>query len=547
MRGGEHVLSIIPPHEPIEHVSKVSYLSLQNELTGCVLRHVKGFYAKYFEDQSWSIAANQIVQKVQPTLANGLGIDFLEIRSRESLSAWLTRFHSFLNNEEKIHSHFRSQQISNSDDPLRASICLVASDQPKSSPSTIAHARVLGEFNANASNTDSEDVLRFCESSRQVVEAEPTRRFLHGFQICRSMMELWVFDRSGAYSGEMLDLEQRPDLLIKAIASYAMMNDEEVGLDSFIRLDGLGSYVAFNEVDGNEVEKFYLDHEPIAAPQYIVGPGTTCYSARKLTSKTPEVVVMFAWREDKRHTERELLELTKERNVWGVIKVLGSQDLESIESLRQGLQFNQPFNFLPIVPEADERATYTDSSEKYEQSFVNRTFSCIMTSPLGTPINKFQSVLEFLEACRDVVKALRSLYQDGKLLHRDICIKNLIIALQCNEGDAMGVLIDLDMALDLEKGPARKGELIGSEGFMAIGILTGDAHTYRHDLESLFYVFLWVAICNDRDHDDQESLRYQPKASRLWGWCSMDFRSVARNKAVDMMRSSPDGFFENSE
>jgi len=536
--------SIPPPaQDTTKNVLEVSYYSLRNELSGCVFRHVKGFYAKYFEERSWSTAVKQVLQKVQPVMTSGLCIDLLEIRSQESLSAWLDRFQSMFLTEKQIHHHFHSRQISNSDDPLRANVYLVVSDQPKSS--SLANARVLGELNADASNTDPEDVLRFCESARQVFQARPTRRFLHGFQICGSMMELWVFDRSGAYSCEKLDIEQRPELLIQTIASYMMMDDEEVGFNSFIRRDGLRSYIAFDGVGGNEAERFYLEDEPIAAPQYIVGPGTTCYSARKLTFDNPEFVVKFAWREDERHTERELLELTKERNVWGVIKALGCQDLKSIECLRQGLQFTQPYDFLPatadrrVVPEGDGPATYTVPNEKYHQSFVNRTFSCMTTSPLGRSINKFESILEFLEACRDVVKALRSLYQDGKILHRDICIKNLIIAPRRHEGDAKGVLIDLDGALDLEKGQARKGELIGSEGFMAIGILCGDPHTYRHDLESLFYVFLWVAICNDHGHDDRESLRYQPKTSRLWGWCSMDFKSVSRHKTTDM---NPDGF-----
>ena len=30
--------------------------------------------------------------------------------------------------------------------------------------------------------------------------------------------------------------------------------------------------------------------------------------------------------------------------------------------------------------------------------------------------------------------------------------------------------------------------------FMTIEVLEGRAHTYRHDLESFFYVFLWVII-----------------------------------------------------
>ena len=128
--------------------------------------------------------------------------------------------------------------------------------------------------------------------------------------------------------------------------------------------------------------------------------------------------------------------------------------------------------------------------------------------PLQRSISKFETMLEFLEACRDVVQALRSLYQGGKILHRDICIKNVVIASRRNEGDAKGVSIDLDMALNLEQGPARRAEL-------TIGLLSGDPYIYLNELECLLYVFLWVAICDDYDYDYEESLRCQPKTSRL--------------------------------
>ncbi len=348
-------------------------------------------------------------------------------------------------------------------------------------------------------------------------------------------MELWMFDRSGAFSSEQLDLAGQPSLL-RIMASYASMADEEVGFTSFIQRDGRGSYVAFGGPDEHETERLYLV-KPIAAPQYLVGPGTTCYAATTSASQRAEFVVKFTWREETTHTECELLELTKNRHVRGVIRALGWQDLGSIRDLHRGLRFHQPYDFMPLttnkwaIPEGD-----TPDSDP---PFINRTLSCIATAPLGRSINKFENIPEFLEACRDVVKALKSLYEDGKILHRDICVKNLIIPIRCRGEDEKGVLIDLDGALDLEKGPARRGELVGSEGFMAIGILIGDPHTYRHDLESLFYIFLWISICNDREYDDERSLRHQPETSRLWGWCSMNFRAVPQNKLVDM---SQEGF-----
>ncbi|KAK3943566.1 hypothetical protein QBC46DRAFT_361833 [Diplogelasinospora grovesii] len=474
-----------PSQEPTGDASEAGSDSIRTELSGCVFRHVKGFYAKYFEDKSWSTAAEQAAQKVQLDVASALYRDFLELKSQGSFSAWLARLQSMSLAEGQILHHFRSPQVNTSDHPLRAIVYLVASSgrSESSSPPPAADARVFGDFSVDASDIGPESVSRFYETARQVFQARPTRRFLHGFQIRGSTMELWMFDRSGAYSSDKLDIVQRPDLLIKTMASYAMTNDEEAGFTSFIRRDGLGSYVAFGGADENETERLYLEDKPIAAPQYLVGPGTTCYAARTSTSQTAGFVVKFAWREDAIHTERELLELTKDRNVWGVIRALGWQDLGSIGGLRQGLRFNQPYDFPPAA--ADGRATsegdtpiatVAGSDKDYDPLFINH---------------------------------------------------------------AKGVLIDLDGALDLEKGPARRGELVGSEGFMAIGILTGDPHTYRHDLESLFYVFLWVAICNDREHDDERSLRHEPETSRRWGWCSMDFRSVSRNKSVDM---SPEGF-----
>ncbi|KID95623.1 Protein kinase-like domain protein, partial [Metarhizium majus ARSEF 297] len=102
-----------------------------------------------------------------------------------------------------------------------------------------------------------------------------------------------------------------------------------------------------------------------------------------------------------------------------------------------------------------------------------------------------------------------------------------------------GVLLDFNFALDLDN--VRPVEpMVGSDGFMAIGILSGQRHRYRHDLESLFYVFLWIAIASDGVHDEaNDILEDMPKTSRLWKWCSMDFGAVGRDRAADM---SPEGF-----
>ena len=57
------------------------------------------------------------------------------------------------------------------------------------------------------------------------------------------------------------------------------------------------------------------------------------------------------------------------------------------------------------------------------------------------------------------------------------------------------MLTDLDQVLDIDnRRPVEP--LVGWDGFMAIGILSWRPHTYRHELESLFYVFLWPSMGN---------------------------------------------------
>lgn len=52
------------------------------------------------------------------------------------------------------------------------------------------------------------------------------------------------------------------------------------------------------------------------------------------------------------------------------------------------------------------------------------------------------------------------------------------------------MLIDLDLAKVRGSGPS--GNQTGTMEFMAIEVLRKADHTYRHDLESFFYVLLWI-------------------------------------------------------
>lgn len=75
------------------------------------------------------------------------------------------------------------------------------------------------------------------------------------------------------------------------------------------------------------------------------------------------------------------------------------------------------------------------------------------------------------------------------------------------------MLIDLDLAKELDSVPSGASHRTGTTQFMAIEVLQGKEHTYRHDLKPLFYVFIWICIRYGNEH------LINQVASRTTGGC----------------------------
>ena len=60
-------------------------------------------------------------------------------------------------------------------------------------------------------------------------------------------------------------------------------------------------------------------------------------------------------------------------------------------------------------------------------SYDNRVFRCLVISSAGRAVHKYEKESELLGALRDAIKAHRSLYLKGNILHRDISEYDIII------------------------------------------------------------------------------------------------------------------------
>ncbi|XMA13633.1 hypothetical protein WAI453_006424 [Rhynchosporium graminicola] len=166
------------------------------------------------------------------------------------------------------------------------------------------------------------------------------------------------------------------------------------------------------------------------------------------------------------------------------------------------------------------------------ETYGNRVHYCLVTSPSGRPLHKYQSIRELLEALRDAIRGHRSLLEDGKILHRDVSENNIIITELPAEGTTKGRLIDLDLAKELDSMPSGARHRTGTMQFMAIEVLSGRGHTYRHDLESFFYVFIWMCIRHGHEGTDRQKVNkvMRTKTNILRGWYTRTYTEIANTK-----------------
>ncbi|MCJ1469209.1 hypothetical protein MMC07_007842 [Pseudocyphellaria aurata] len=208
------------------------------------------------------------------------------------------------------------------------------------------------------------------------------------------------------------------------------------------------------------------------------------------------------------------------------------------KSIDKGSQAaKRPKSLTSTLREEENEATH-DTQDKdpatkdaQAEGYKRRTFSCLVISPAGRAIKEFRSVKELLSALRDAFEAHRSLLGKANILHRDISENNIIITEPETAGGFCGMLIDLDLAIvDGERTGAQ--HMTGTMEFMAIDVLRGVEveHTYRHDLESFFYVLLWICARRAWEMEIYCKRNDRPIDSELGDWYGDKCEKVANKK-----------------
>ncbi|KAK0709610.1 hypothetical protein B0T26DRAFT_814228 [Lasiosphaeria miniovina] len=441
---------------------------LFHEIKGCTFRSVKGFWDKFLNPQRWREDQNTMLRGVMSAHDGKKWTGFPSTPDERLVWDWFRSLEErFLVGEQKTYD--------------------------------------TGRFKAT--------LLQLTRHVRGVFIDQPTRRFVQAFSLCGCTMELW-----------------EPGKFARALVGYATMSDDEMGLDTFIERDNADRHVTLDGTGGKETKIQLV--KAMVRQQAIDG-----------------YVAKFSWVSDKRKLEVEHLTLAEERGVEGVAKLVAHRQITTIADLRDGLVFPNAHRFRDDgvagskilgskrkslsdtaassktsshkrksssdytsnasgpkrrrsgsksrqVQELDDQLSigknkpslYMESEEPWE----NRIYSCLVISPAGRVISDIRNIKELLEAMRDAIKAHRSLYIAGNILHRDISSNNIIITESKTKNDFKGMLIDLDLAKVRDSGPSGARHQTGTIQFMGVEVLRKADHTYRHGLGSFFYVLLWM-------------------------------------------------------
>ncbi|KAG5964262.1 hypothetical protein E4U56_002338 [Claviceps arundinis] len=536
---------------------------LFHQIKKCTFRKVGGFWDKFFESESWRQEQNAMLERILTAHDGTKWTNFPTDPDEEPVWDWLCSLEKeFLKDAPNM---FHTTSIASQVKKRKGQMNLFLRKPTAKATDAFLykHVLVVGvQKEAYDKSMMQTNLLRLARHVRGVFADQPTRRFVHAFSLYASKMELWVFDRSGPYSSGIFDIHDEPDKFARALVGYTTMDDDALGLGTVIERQDGQRYITLEDASGKEM-RLRLD-KAMNRRRAIVSRGTTCYETQH------GHIAKFQWALDQPPLELEQLKLAETMGVEGVVRVVAHRRFTSIAEMREGLQFPKAHKFRlpnmhdspcsPRTPDSSSGSKKPPSADQEsnlgnecnddpsngrvkpgldtpgEKLWENKIFSCLVISPAGREISDFRSIKELLECERDAIRAHRSLYLKGKILHRDISPHNIIITRPATADGFKGMLIDLDMACTRGSDQDVASQAVGTLPFMAVEVLLKKNHTYRHDVESFFYVLLRMCGCEAWDPVKGLAVEgeKQRKKSRFRMWQVGTLRDIAELKQGQM-------------
>ncbi|KAI1736688.1 hypothetical protein F4680DRAFT_468934 [Xylaria scruposa] len=466
------------------------------------------------------------------------GIPQLETASEQifqKVLAWLADIvERFLQWAEEYRPTTTRRPLAQPDTPLEGSVAkrkldVGLVDDPKADKAGKyhwLHILVPGELKSNPNDdTPSKAHLDVARFVKKVFTAQPTRRFVLAFTLCGSWMRLWEFDRLGGIASERFDINKDGQRFLSTILGFFWMDDEAFGFDPTIIKSDYEQYIEIEQ--NNTIKRLVLDNKLIRKAHGIVGRATVCWKAYLQGNESTLFVIKDSWQfieprhyyhetvriqdqdDDIQGNVRKGLDITKASNYrTGRARTRQTVAVKATPCYNgsAGLKRSSSQTGAILPPSKRSRSGSALPIKPSNEPLPNRIHRRIVFRDYGVPIYKASSRAALLRALEGCIRGHEALYKKAGLLHRDISINNLIINEGIHKSSFSLFLIDLDLAVKVDR-PKASGakEITGTRAFMAIGVLMGEGHSYMDDLELFFWVLFWTCVYYDGNGHDRET------------------------------------------
>ncbi|KAJ3514129.1 hypothetical protein NLJ89_g2549 [Agrocybe chaxingu] len=324
--------------------------------------------------------------------------------------------------------------------------------------------------------------------SSQCFIQQGSRKYVYSLVMTERQAFLLQFDRNDVFRSLPVDIHKEPVKFIYLILLVCSPDPSVPGFDTNIYWRGDKRYIETFDIDGTdtrariEYEILRADGRPFIFRRNIHGRGTVCWKVKDPTGKVR--IIKDSWQADGRALEKDLLK--KVQGLKGVGQMVACEDdRPSIEVLR-GMEGHK-------LPDG--------ISDRFPRRLVLEAY--------GNTIDNFTSRTQFLCAFRDAVAGHQNMWNKN-ILHRDISINNILIGEDGADDGDRGVVIDLDMAVELPCLASLAGVdfrtasveslmlltlltnlfLQGTKAFQSIAVIASAELEQR----SFFYVFCWICM-----------------------------------------------------
>ncbi|KAH8930756.1 hypothetical protein BT69DRAFT_1188605, partial [Atractiella rhizophila] len=336
------------------------------------------------------------------------------------------------------------------------------------------------------------------------IEARQHRTSVFSFYIRHNLARLFSHSRGGTLFSKLFDYTKDHHLQ-EFLWRYTHSTDEYRGHDVSVQpaikvvpeSDWQVARSCLGMADDEEVSAVMIGSEgPFLFASSITqmhlrptGRGTCCY--RAYNSKYGVVLLKDTWRKSEYPREGETYSLLQNPPIPHIPVALAEGDVgghgQEVELIRE------------------------DAPDARPTTLVHYR---IILHKIGKPIDSFKTSWQFVKCVSDALEAHTAAVRRG-ILHRDISVGNILIFQKDEASEPEGLLIDWDVAQRMGKEWEPPGiERMGPFQFMAWELADNNTveHLPEHDLQSFFYLLLWLA------------LRYCPGAA------TMEERQEALNK-----------------